>query len=87
MSDKTSDADKPQLASVEVSDATLLQIAELLPPISAWAAEACGQPKTGPADVVALAVASLHESVFTRAGAMLAEAKAREAERDGSALH
>ena len=87
MTDKTSETDKPQLASVEISDATLLQIAELLPPISSWAAEAYGQPKTSPADVVAFAVASLHESVFTKARAMLAESKAREDERDASAVH
>ena len=84
MSDKTSETDKPQLASVEVSDATLLQIAELLPPMSAWAAEAYGQPKTSPADIVAFAVASLHESVYTKAHAMLAEAEAREAETRGA---
>ena len=87
MSDKMGDADKPQLASVEISDATLLQIAELLPPIAQWAAEVYDQPKTSPADVVAFAVASLHESVFTKAHAMLAEDKGREAETRGGAVH
>lgn len=87
MSDKTSDADKARPGAVEVSPETLKLIAELLPAIAGWAEQEIGEPMTSPADVVALSVAVMHERVFAEAHQMLAEAKAREAESRGGAVH
>ena len=74
MSDKSGKADQPTVIGLELCPATLRQIAELLPPIAAWAKAEGSEEPLGPGDVIALAVHRLHHDVYSRAHDMLAEA-------------
>ena len=80
----TKRTERPGRILVEVAGPSLQRLAELLPAVAAWA-EAEGQPETSPADVVELAIASLHESVFTKAREIVRE-QSEAAETEGGAL-
>ena len=72
MSDKT-ETKAPKVIQLEVGDATLSQIAELMEPMKRWRHEAGHEDyEPMPGDVVLFAVAYLHETVFTKAHAILA---------------
>lgn len=60
----------PKTVRVQMSAATLRQIAELTPAVGAWAASE-GETATAPGDVIALAVAILHAQVSGRTAEIL----------------
>ena len=71
MVDKSGKADQPKVIGVEMDEATLQALAELVAPVTLWArAEGAPDPCLG--DIVGLAVQVLHAQVFERAHGMIA---------------
>ncbi len=75
---------KRPTATAEIDGETLRKIAELLPAVREWA-KAEGMPATSPADVIALAVALMHEQVFIKVDRMVRE-QTEAAEDEGGEL-
>ena len=63
--------DKPSRVTCELSDGSVRRISELMPAVALWAEATEGEPLTGPADVVELAVAVLHCKVCNRTNEIL----------------
>ena len=72
MSADTAKADEPRVIQLEVSDTALRMIAELLPPVAAWAESEGYDGETLPGDVILIALGHLHSTVYGKAHAMLA---------------
>ena len=68
--------ERTRTVRVEMSDTTARQLAELVPAVAHWAAETGGEPRTGPGDVIALAIAVFHAQICERTHDMLAAAQA-----------
>ena len=71
MSDKPSEP-QPEMVRVEMAPETMQKLAELMPAVSLWAKTESGEGRTGPGDVIALAIGVLHAQVFARADEMIA---------------
>ena len=72
--------ERPTMIRVEMDAGTIRRIAELEPAIALWA-ESEGEAATGPGDVIALAVATLHAQVLNRANELIAAGEVQPATR------
>ena len=68
--------EKPKTVTIEMDEATMQRLAELMPAVAAWA-KAEGAPATAPGDVIALCITFTHATIFTTAHNMIAEAAGR----------
>ena len=69
------EADQPITVRVEMAPETMQRLAELMPAIALWAKAEGDEDATAPGDVIGLAIAVLHATVFERAHGMIAEAR------------